>query len=172
MNKHEIQAFEHAVFTFNRLAKRANEDFIPFEIIWDTRFGPAKATNVLYKTKSDPVISEVFFNDEYFRDEESNKAAYTDELYAYVNHAIYQYFSDLVSGGYSPKLNMAERPHILMDKLLELSNFDEVTNLKMPNYSTTWDFKTLDESIDLPFVNDEALIIRPLCLIKEQTTTP
>ncbi|WP_283657036.1 hypothetical protein [Enterococcus faecium] len=40
MNKHEIQAFEHAVFTFNRLAKRANEDFIPFEIIWDTRFGP------------------------------------------------------------------------------------------------------------------------------------
>lgn len=59
-----------------------------------------------------------------------------------------------------------------MDKLMELSNFDEVTNLQMPSYSTTWDFKTLDVSIDLPFVNDETLIIRPLCLIKEQTTTP
>ena len=41
----------------------------------------------------------------------------------------------------------------------------------MPNYLTTWDFKTLDESIKLPFINDETLILRPLCLIKEQTTT-
>ncbi|EMF0108779.1 hypothetical protein SE1_01153 [Enterococcus hirae EnGen0127] len=172
MNKHEIQAFEHAVFTFNRLAKRANKDFIPFEIIWDTRFGPATATNVLYKTGSDPIINEDFFKNEYFRDEESNKAAYIDELYAYVNHTVSQYFRDSISGGYSSKLKLAERPHILMDKLMELSNFDEVTNLQMPSYSTTWDFKTLDVSIDLPFVNDETLIIRPLCLIKEQTTTP
>lgn len=171
MNKHEIQAFEHAVFTFNRLAKRANKDFIPFKIIWDTRFGPATATNVLYKTGSDPIINEDFFKNEYFHDEESNKAAYIDELYAYVNHAVSQYFSDLVSGGYSPKLNMAERPHVLMDKLLELSKFDEAIRLRMPNYLTTWDFKTLDESIKLPFINDETLILRPLCLIKEQTTT-
>ena len=66
---------------------------------------------------------------------------------------------------------MAERPHVLMDKLLELSKFDEAISLRMPNYLTTWDFKTLDESIKLPFINDETLILRPLCLIKEQTTT-
>ncbi|WP_338362293.1 hypothetical protein [Enterococcus faecalis] len=168
MNKHEIQAFEHAVFTFNRLAKRQIEGFIPFKIIWDTKFGPATATNVLYnESRSNPIIKEEFFNDEYFHDTESNKAAYIDELYAHVNHAVANYFGTFGSVDYSYRLNMAERPHILMDKLLELSKFNKGSILEMPDYLTTWDFKTLDKSIQLPFVKDETLISRPLCLTKE-----
>ncbi|AWQ39287.1 hypothetical protein [Enterococcus faecalis] len=168
MNKHEIQAFEHAVFTFNRLAKREINGFTPFKIIWDTKFGPATATNVLYnESRSKPIIKEEFFNDEYFRVEESNAYAHIDELYAYVNHAVANYFGTFGSVDYSYRLNMADRPHILMDKLLELSKFNKESSLEMPNYLTTWDFKTLDKSIQLPFVKDETLISRPLCLTKE-----
>lgn len=169
MNKLELQAFEYAVDVFNKILDLDSQNY-KFEIVWDTKFGPAYASNIIYSNKHTPCM-EINFNDDYSEYNYKKFEIHDDkkDLFAIVRHNVFQYFKDSYYNSYSEKLKIVEHPYYLMNKLITLSKINEGTELNKPNYSAVWNFKTLDDSIDLQFINDYSLIKNPISLIKVTT---
>ncbi|MFQ9604334.1 MAG: hypothetical protein ACLR0O_13000 [Staphylococcus aureus] len=164
MDKIELQGFEFAVVTFNKILEQ-NEKNSKFEIVWETKFGPAFGSNIIYsdENKYNPIM-HLEFNGLEYSYQEFEKRNFDRDFFACVHHNVYEYFKNPF-GGNNESLNIVKYPHYLMDKLLSLSKIQLNNELNKPNYSSVWDFKTLDNSIELPFINDDSLIIKPLSLI-------
>ncbi|AUB52998.1 hypothetical protein GUI51_09470 [Enterococcus mundtii] len=160
MNKTELQAFEYAVDVFNEMAKRKKENFKEFKILWSTTFGPAFGNNIIYSSPNFPIIDEYFQDGEYHQ---TNSRAGTNDLYSVVRHKVYRYFDQV----FIDNLKLEEYPHILMNELINLSRIENPNEVQKPTYSSVWNFKTLDGSIDLPFINDDSLIQYPISLLRK-----
>ena len=169
MNKTELQAFEYAVNVFNGIFNRDNQNY-KFKIVWDTKFGPAYAENIIYDNERMPFIELSFDNDSgEYNSKKIEIRDYQKDLFAFVRHNVFQYFKDSFDDSYSEKLKIVEHPYYLMNKLIALSKIEPDAELNKPNYSSVWNFKTLDGLIKLPFINDDSLIKSPISLIKVTT---
>lgn len=167
MNKLELQAFEYAVHVFNEILELSNQDY-SFEIVWNTKFGPSYANNIIYSSERTPIM-EINFNDNYggYNYKTFDVGCYKDDFLAFVRYNVFKYFENSFDNGFSEKLQIVEQPYYLMNKLLELSKMESNNELKKPSYSSVWNFKTLDGSIELPFINDDSLIEYPISLLKK-----
>lgn len=157
-----MAAFEYSVFAFNEIATSYEDKNAPFEIVWDTSLGLAKARLVNYLQDDFPIIEEKIgvsdLSYEVFRPELENY-----DLFSVVRHNVYGYFKQNM---FFSNVFLSKRPDILLEKLLELSKVEVTDDLIIPNYSTIWDFKTLDGSVDLPFIRN-VQINKPVSLISK-----
>lgn len=167
MNKLEIQAFEFTVESFNEILKLNHRDY-KFKIIWDTKYGPAFANTIIYENENTPLM-QINFNDRHYNYNENKfeLADFENDFFAFIRHNVFEYFKDSFGNGYYEKLKIEEYPYYLMNKLIELSKINPENELKTPNYSSVWNFKTLDESIDLPFIYESSVINSPMSLVKK-----
>lgn len=154
MDKKEILAFESAVLFFNEIVEsKENPNYSTYQIIWKTNLGLATA-NAIHYTKYDyPIIFEA----EYDFDTKAYQPQNEEDLFAVVRRNVFDYFEDDFMQ--LAHTSLPDKPELLLDKLLELSHKNISDDLKAPNYSSLRNFKTLDKSIDLPFITSEAVKI-------------
>jgi len=165
MNKLEITSFEYTVAVLNELASINNESFVPFEIVWNTTLGPAKARTIIYE-ENNPIISEKLIASDYINKVLSNPMIKESDIFSFIRHEISGYFKDKFSG--LQHKSLIERHDLLMIKLLELSKLDITSELTTPNYSTIFDFELIDGSIKLPFIHSDSIEIKePISLISK-----
>lgn len=75
------------------------------------------------------------------------------------------YFSD---GFGIVDVNLFSYPDLLLQELLNIININNIDELDAPEYSTVWNFKLLNSSFSIPFLNDDSLEIKaPVSLISE-----
>lgn len=150
MNENEVFAFESAVTVLNEIVNsKENSQYSTFKIVWKTNLGLATADAIHYTEYNHPII----FESEYESDTKVYQPQCEDDLFSVVRHNVFEYFED----GFKQlkHTSLLNKPELLLDKLLELSNKNITDNLKTPNYSSLRNFKTLDKSIDLPFITSE-----------------
>ncbi|EOS7908196.1 hypothetical protein [Enterococcus hirae] len=168
MNKLEIQAFEYAVKSFNKILELNKRDY-SYEIVWDTKFGPAIANTIIYASENTPFM-QISFSDQHgeYSENKFEIADFENDFFAFTRHNVFEYFKDSLGNGFSEKLKIEDHPYYLMNKLIELSKINPENELKTPDYSSVWNFKTLDESIDLPFIYESSVINSPMSLVKNR----
>lgn len=165
MNKLEITSFEYAVAVLNELASINNESFVPFEIVWNTTLGPAKARTIIYDGTT-PIISETIIGSDYIDKAFYNPRIKESDIFSFIRHEIFGYFEDRFSG--LKHKSLIERHDLLLIKLLELSKLDGTSELTTPNYSTIFDFELIDGSMKLPFIHSDSIEIKePISLISK-----
>lgn len=164
MNKVEMTSFEYAVSVLNEIASSESDSYIPFEIVWKTSLGLAKARTIIYNEYGSPVISETI-GYEHIQQDAFNPSSENSDSFTIVRHSVFNYFHSRF--GIKHKKLMA-RPDLLMTKLLELSEINTIENINIPEYSTIFDFNTLDNSINLSFIDGDSVEIeRPVSLISK-----
>ncbi|MDM7644656.1 hypothetical protein QUF11_10295 [Lactococcus lactis] len=165
MNKLEITSFEYAVHVINEIAIDKDDSFIPFEIIWDTSLGLAKARTIIYDSNNRPILSESLFP-ESIQQRYFNHRSKENDSFSFIRHAVLDYFINTGLG--RQNLHLLERSDLLMVELLELSKVDMPSDTVTPNYSTILDFETLDGTIKLPFIHSDSIEIKePISLISK-----
>ncbi|TLQ00397.1 hypothetical protein [Pediococcus pentosaceus] len=154
MDKNEILSIESAVTFLNEVVERHSEvDYPTYRILWKTSFGLATGNMVRYDKNGDPIISES--HDDYDFFDESYTPETAKDLFSAVRHNVIPYFVSN-SGLGLKNMMLMNKPDMLLDQLLELAKVEITEDLKIPNYSSVLDFKTLDGSISLPFVTLKA----------------
>ncbi|MDG4985150.1 hypothetical protein OGZ51_13470 [Lactococcus lactis] len=165
MNKLEITSFEYAVSVFNEIAMDKDAAFIPFEIIWDTSLGIAKAKTIIYDRYNEPVINESI-RAESIHQKSFDPGAKDNDSFSFIRHEVFNYFRNTGFG--RQNLHLLKRPDLLMVELLELSKVDMPSDIVTPNYSTILDFETLDGTMKLPFIHSDSIEIKePISLISK-----
>ena len=165
MNKLEIISFEYAVAVLNELATIKDHSFIPFEVIWDTSLGLAKAKTIIYDSNNRPVIKESMAY-ESIQQQSYNPSYQEADSFSFIRYEVARYFT---RDGHSVKnMHLLKRPDLLMVKLLELTKVDIPNDIVTPNYSTILDFETLDGTMKLPFIHSDSIEIKePISLISK-----
>lgn len=88
-----------------------------------------------------------------------------NNLFAKVRHNVFEYF---YNDSRMKHTYLLQRPDLLLIKLIDLIDIENIDDLKAPKYSTVWDFKLLNSSFSMPFVNDDSLKINaPVSLTSE-----
>lgn len=165
MNKLEILSFEYAVSVFNELASRKDNAFIPLEIVWNTTLGLAKARTIIYDDYSRPVLNESIGYDDIYQ-KPYNPSHKEADSFSFIRYEVGNYFTN--EGFGTRNLHLSNRADLLMVKLLELSKVDFPKDIDTPNYSTIFDFETLDGIIKLPFIHSDSIEIKePISLISK-----
>ncbi|KRN94558.1 hypothetical protein [Pediococcus stilesii] len=154
MNKNEILSIEAAVAFSNEIVERQSKvDYPTYRILWKTSFGLATGNMIRYDKYQNPIINESHDNLDYWDKTYTPEAS--EDLFAVVRHKVIPYFvSD--SGFGLKNMILMNKPDMLLDQLLKLSKVEITEDLKIPNYSSILDFKTLDNSVSLPFITLEA----------------
>lgn len=164
MNKIELSSFEYTVSVLNEIATIENSSHIPFEVVWNTSLGIAKAKTVIYENNHSPVLSEQIEFD-YVLQNTFNPRSEDGDSFSIVRHSVFEYFHNQFG---MKRKHLLNRPDLLMKKLLELSKINRLDNTKVPEYSTIFDFETLDGSIKLPFLDSNSIeITEPISLISK-----
>ncbi|MEI3624578.1 hypothetical protein TolaII67_05005 [Lactococcus lactis subsp. lactis] len=165
MNKLEIISFEYAVAVLNEFATYENDEFVPFEIIWNTSLGIAKARTIIYDNDGRPVINESLGYESILQ-QAYNPSYEEADSFSFIRYEVARYFT---RDGHSVKnMHLLKRPDLLMVKLLELSKVDIPNYIVSPNYSTILDFETLDGTMKLPFIHSDSIEIKePISLISK-----
>lgn len=165
MNKLEITSFEYAVSVVNEIAMDKDVTFIPFEIIWDTSLGIAKARTIIYDRYNEPVINESI-RAESIHQKPFDPNAKDNDSFSFIRYEVFNYFRN--TGFSRQNLHLLKRPDLLMVELLKLSKVDMPSDIVNPNYSTILDFETLDGTIRLPFIHSDSIEIKePISLISK-----
>lgn len=161
MKRIELMSFEYSVHVFNEIMKENDKKASSFEIVWNTSLGIATANTVLYENDI-PVIS---FNEKngHISKELSKPEMGGYDLFSTIRESVFNYFFD----GFSYKnVALCKTPEFLFDRLLELSKARISNDEKAPTYSTTWNFKTIDKTIEIPFIKGKSFLINePISLI-------
>ncbi|MCD6632909.1 hypothetical protein LSG16_08715 [Lactococcus cremoris] len=165
MNKLEIISFEYAVAVLNELATIKDQSFIPFEVIWNTSLGLAKARTIIYDNDDRPVIKESIGYESVLQ-QPYNPSYEEADSFSFIRYEVARYFT---RDGHSVKnMHLLKRPDLLMVKLLELTKVDIPNDIVTPNYSTILDFETLDGTMKLPFIHSDSIEIKePISLISK-----
>lgn len=161
MDIREAQAFEYSVFCVNEIIKREKSGMKPFKIVWQTSLGIVEGNTVKYSDSKYPVLA-LNTNNEYYGNYISNLAEDND-VFALVRHATYDYF---VEGFFNENIKIVKQPDLLLDKLLELSRVEITEDIRVPEYSTMWNVKSLQNQLTLDFVK-KIEIMSPISLISE-----
>ncbi|MGY4820308.1 hypothetical protein LB438_00030 [Lactococcus lactis subsp. lactis] len=165
MNKLEITSFEYAVSVVNEIAMKKDATFIPFEIVWDTSLGIAKARTIIYDRYNYPVLNESI-RSESIHQKSFDPDAKDNDSFSFIRHEVFNYFKNTGFG--RQNLHLLKRPDLLMAKLLELSKVSFPNDIVAPDYATILDFETLDGSMKLPFIHSDSIEIKePISLISK-----
>lgn len=166
MNKLEIVSFEYAVSVFNEIATNKDDSFAPFEIIWDTSLGLAKARTIIYDQYNNPVLNESI-STESIQQNSFVPGSKNNDSFSFIRHEVFEQFDN--SGFGIKNLHLSSRPDLLIVKLLELAKVDFPDNIDTPNNSTMFDFELLDGTIKLPFIHSDSIEIKePISLISKK----
>ncbi|MFD1410596.1 hypothetical protein [Lapidilactobacillus gannanensis] len=157
----EAQAFDYSVFCVNEIIEYRKLEMKPFKTVWQTSLGIAEGSTVKYSDSKYPVLV-LNTDNEYYGRYISSLQEDTD-VFALVRHAVYDYFS---KGIFSERLKVVEQPNLLLDKLLELSRVEITENIRVPEYSTMWNFKSLQNQLELDFI-DKIEIMNPISLVSQ-----
>lgn len=161
MDFREAQAFEYSVSCVNELIERAEIGMKPFKIVWQTSLGIVEGNTVKYSNSKYPILA-LNADNEYY----GNNISILDEdndVFALVRHATIGYF---VNDPFGVNLKLVKQPDFLFDKLLELSRVELTENIRVPEYSTMWNLKSLQNQLTLDFVK-KIEIMSPISLISE-----
>lgn len=165
MNKLDITSFEYAVSVINEIATNEDNCFIPFEIIWNTSLGLAKARTIIYDRYNYPVLNESI-RAESIHQNSFNPHYENADSFSFIRHEVFNYFKKTGFG--RQNLHLLKRPDLLMVELLELSKVGLPNDIVTPNYSTILDFETLDGTMKLPFIHSDSIEIKePISLISK-----
>lgn len=165
MSPLEIVSFEYTVSVINELATNNNSSFVPFEVIWNTSLGLAKARTIIYDDYNRPVINESARYGTVQQKSYNPNHKETDS-FSFIRYEVFDYFNG--DGFGTNKLHLLSRPDLLMAKLLELSKVDLPNKIATPNYSTIFDFELLDGTTKLPFILSDSIEIKePISLISK-----
>lgn len=165
MNKLEITSFEYAVAVLNEFAAYENDEFVPFEIIWNTSLGLAKAKTVIYDSNNRPVVKESIAY-ESIQQQSYNTTFKEADSFSFIRYEVARYFTN--EGRSVRNMYLLKRPDWLMLKLLELTKVEFPVNIDTPNYSTIYDFELIDGSMKLPFIHSDSIEIKePISLISK-----
>lgn len=165
MTNNKNFALEYAVSVINELIEIKKIEHKPFHIIWNTSLGYATAQTIRFDEHSNPILktstSYGFVKKEVFYPSNKNES----NLFSIIRPIIMNYFSD---GFGIVDVNLFSYPDLLLQELLNIININNIDELDAPEYSTVWNFKLLNSSFSIPFLNDDSLEIKaPVSLISE-----
>lgn len=164
MEQLEAMSFEYAVRVFNETLDKVEYPHKSVQIVWNTSLGIATGDTVSYNKNGVPVLT--FKDRDDFVDMDVSKPNIDgNDLFGDVRRSV---ISFLYNGFSYDRLILVEYPDILLNRLLELSRVEIKENSVLPTYSTIWNFKTIDKTISLPFVEGNSIkIFEPISLISE-----
>lgn len=161
MDFREAQAFEYSVSCVNELIEHEKIRTKPFKIVWQTSLGIVAGNTVKYSDSKYPVLA-LNTNNEYYGNDVSDLDKNND-MFALVRHATIGYFT---KGFFNENIKLVKQPDLLLNKLLELSRVEITKDIRIPEYSTMWNLKSLQNQLTLDFVN-KIEIMSPISLISE-----
>lgn len=164
MNHIQVMAFEYAVNFLNELSLKNNEKHPTFEIVWNTSIGLAKARTVDFLSDR-PIICYKVESDDW-QTVTSNISKKENDLFSYIRYEVAENF---FSGPFKTNFGyLIYKPELLMSKLLKITESAIAANLTAPDYTTIYDFETLDGTIKLPFINGKTIEIKePVSLVSK-----
>lgn len=167
MNKVEIIGIDYARNVFNKMLSESGSQS-RIRLVWNTSFGLAYLTTVQMDGYNNPVISETIDYDSVLQEVIRPREGSEKNIFYAIRHAMFNEFHRPFGW---VKLNLIDRPDLLLARLSDIVKSALSDDLRAPDYQSVWEFKKLDGSISLPFIsNDQIEIFGVASLTLESST--
>lgn len=168
MNRKEMLLIEHSVSVLNEILEISKSEQKPFRIIWNTSLGLATLNLVKYHPEEESLpVLDFYYNglgNLYYSN--SSYMVRDNDMFSFIRHAMFDYFYQDSKPSYT--IVLTKHPDLLLEELIEIVKKADTESFSEPTYSTVWNFKSLDKTIELPFISSKHIkIIEPISLISE-----